>query len=565
MGVYRPSTLVIECPTASADGLYHGRYPHGNAPAPSMLAAAIADITGGSANLTISPATGAQLAATVSDVSGGSASLGFVAGASIRVGSGALSTTFVDQNNNPVQLMGFNVSGMEDSIPQGFEPWADDGGTPDWAGMRNNWGANFVRLPVCSNSILGDTICPTATQAISFTATPGANSTSGQLETAWPLASGYYPICGTDINWSGYFTQDSKTVTWPELAYANGNAAPNAVIWGTPRSADPYGNAVAALDAAIAGAQQNGMIPMIDMHRVGPYLTFGQTSYYLAAIAQQPMADYRAIAFWEFCANRYGTQAAPITVNGYTINNNLIVFGLCNEPRLSDYGGPVYTGKNGTGTKLTQDTALLTSGWASGVVNQSQGGTNYSITAQWQTAGYQDIVNAIRATGAQNPCGLSGNYWSGQVANFEIYTPIDSANQLFYEWHAYPNASSYANETADPWPSNGVTNPGSGTSANYNGANSLIAAGKCLFITEYGDYGGTTITGGCPSMTNLLNWIFEQTHPVSNAAWQFNSYRPYNTTSEQFFLNRWTDSTQTAYTAITGCGTVLQPRMLERA
>ncbi len=209
--------------------------------------------------------------------------------------------------------------------------------------------------------------------------------------------------------------------------------------------------------------------------------------------------------------------------------------------------------------------ALLTSGYAAEVENQSQGGTNFGVVAQWQTASYNDMIAAVRATGALNPCGVGGNNYMGQLSYWETATPTDSTNQIFYEWHAYPNASTYANETANPFPSDGTTATDAGTVANYNPANALLAAGKCIFITEFGGWGGTSCTNGEPAMTNLLNWIFAQTHPVSNAAWQYNAYRASGTTSEQFYLNVYNSGSSGAYSPILGCGTVLKPRMLARA
>ncbi len=323
---YRTSHVVMTAGPVNSDGKYYPRY------APNLK-----------------PGTAAQLAAAATDSTFASAQFSGSGSADAISVSG---TTFVNGSGSPIQLMGFNASGMEDSTMQGFNPWGDDGGVPDYAGMAA-WGANFVRLPVCVNAILGQTICPTASVAITFTAIPAGSSTGGNLSTAWTLATGYYPICGSNLNWGGNFTNGSIVVTWTSLAYAPGSASANAVNWGAARNADVFGTALSSLDQAIASAQQNGLTPMVDAHWGGQLITIGGVSNYIANVYQQPMADHNYLAFWTLIANRYGTQATPQVVNGYTLNNEKILFGLFNEPHMDSFGGPIFTGINGTGTSLT--------------------------------------------------------------------------------------------------------------------------------------------------------------------------------------------------------------------
>lgn len=52
-------------------------------------------------------------------------------------------------------------------------------------------------------------------------------------------------------------------------------------------------------------------------------------------------------------------------------------------------------------------------------------------------AGTQEIVNAVRATGATNPMVLSGLDWGGDLSAWGEYRPIDPLRSLVAGWHLY--------------------------------------------------------------------------------------------------------------------------------
>lgn len=64
------------------------------------------------------------------------------------------------------------------------------------------------------------------------------------------------------------------------------------------------------------------------------------------------------------------------------------------------------------------------------------GGTCAGIP--YQTAGMQQIVNTIRATGATQPITLSGLNWANDVSEWLQYEPTDPLNQLGAEVDVYP-------------------------------------------------------------------------------------------------------------------------------
>lgn len=97
--------------------------------------------------------------------------------ASIKVSNGKL----VDQSGTPIFLRGANMSGLENSVIQGGQPWADDGGTPQWATYAT-WKPNVVRIPLNAACFLNLQVAKT-TSATSLGA-PFAADTHGNYRQA---------------------------------------------------------------------------------------------------------------------------------------------------------------------------------------------------------------------------------------------------------------------------------------------------------------------------------------------------------------------------------------------
>ncbi|TMC65301.1 MAG: glycoside hydrolase family 5 protein [Chloroflexota bacterium] len=116
--------------------------------------------------------------------------------------------------------------------------------------------------------------------------------------------------------------------------------------------------------------------------------------------AQVPMADREhSNAFWTSVANTFK-------------NNHSVLFDLFNEP---------YPDNN-------QDT---TAAWTCNL----NGGTCPGVS--FTAAGMQEMVNAVRATGATQPLLIGGPQYAGVVDHWTQYKPSDPLNQLVASIHIY--------------------------------------------------------------------------------------------------------------------------------
>jgi uncharacterized protein (TIGR03437 family) len=106
---------------------------------------------------------------------------GFLAIAGANPGTMSISISgnrFIDASGNIVQLRGVNLSGMEFTAIQGWDPSDPTGGNfgqpnnPNWSAIAN-WKANVVRIPLNEASWLGLTC--TDTDGLVHNADPGSN------------------------------------------------------------------------------------------------------------------------------------------------------------------------------------------------------------------------------------------------------------------------------------------------------------------------------------------------------------------------------------------------------
>ncbi|MFB6722902.1 cellulase family glycosylhydrolase [Kribbella sp. NPDC056345] len=120
------------------------------------------------------------------------------------------------------------------------------------------------------------------------------------------------------------------------------------------------------------------------------------------AVCQKPMPDARyAPQFWTGVATAFK-------------GNNAVVFDLFNEPYpeiASDWN--------------------KTLGWQC----WRDGGTCTGLP--YETAGMQDLVDAVRATGATNMLMLGGLEWANDMREWLAHKPVDPLNNIAASWHAY--------------------------------------------------------------------------------------------------------------------------------
>jgi hypothetical protein len=216
------------------------------------------------------------------------------------------------------------------------------------------------------------------------------------------------------------------------------------------------------------------------------------------------------IPFWKSIAETFGTAATPQP----GINNEGILFELFNEPYI-DYaasGATLYNLMLNGGTVETYS-------WAIGAYSVSPVG-GVSI------AGYQQALNAVRATGAKNICIVNGPSWAQEAENYKKWFPTDTLTppQLAAGWHPYPNGK-YPYSNGDVYGQTG-SDAGGGTSSFAHWFEAILNNGTPVIITEDGGEGGSAATVGEPHMAYMESWA--DAHGASYIAWEWTEPQPYN-------------------------------------
>ncbi len=158
-------------------------------------------------------------------------------------------------------------------------------------------------------------------------------------------------------------------------------------------SGRPYREAIEQYVAALNAA---GMYVIVDMH-------FSSTGAKHKAKGQEPMPDERyAPAFWTSVAEAFEGDPA-------------VIFDLFNEP---------YPNRNTD----SQDA------WKCDL-DGSSGGTCKGF--HYQAAGMQQLLDAVRATGAGNVVMVGGPQYAGDLDQWLQYEPVDPLHQLAASIHIY--------------------------------------------------------------------------------------------------------------------------------
>src|ERR1017187_3065314 len=160
---------------------------------------------------------------------------------------------------------------------------------------------------------------------------------------------------------------------------------------------------------------QAGMIAILDLHWSSPGAW--------AAVAQQPMADAdHSIAFWQSVATYFKSDPA-------------LIFDLYNEPFLySSY----FTNPAQDAWQCWLDGCSMSEFVSAGQVGPSGQTTAYTTSYTWQSAGMQQLVSAIRATGATQPLLVNGVDWANDDSGWLSHAPVDPLGQLIAGAHDYP-------------------------------------------------------------------------------------------------------------------------------
>ena len=260
-----------------------------------------------------------------------------------------------------------------------------------------------------------------------------------------------------EASWLGLTCADEGGTGW---SLVNGVVQRNPA--GAVIPADPGGRYRSAVARSVSDATAAGLYVIIDLHWTAP----GSA----CPMAQNAMADAdHSLTFWTSVATAYK-------------NYPNVIFELFNEPFLnSNISGLVDTAPwpdmlNGGGTL----TSYLT------------GGSPATVNYTWKNAGYQQLLDTVRAAGANNVV-LTGTLGYAQfIDGWLQWKPTDSAKQLGAVWHAYPNPAYPAQV--------GCPNLPQCSAEEMAGAQAILDAGYPVIITEFGD----AIGGALPPMVSQL-------------------------------------------------------------
>ena len=289
-------------------------------------------------------------------------------------------------------------------------------------------------------------------------------------------------------NYTAIKTWKSNTVRLPLneaswLGYTCVDAA------GKSRNPDPGHNYKATVEQAVANATAAGLYVILDLHWTAPAN--------FCPLAQNPMADAsHSIAFWTSIAETFKDRPN-------------VMFELFNEPYFYWLTGGE-----------TDWSVLMQGGTMTEYVTGD--GSEYTKKYTWQVAGMQQMLNAVRATGATNVVLIAGVTWAQDLSQWVAHAPKDPLKQIAAVWHAYPDSNTVGNPNA------GLPKLGS---VAYDYTQSVLSAGYPVFITEFGDHSAPGAVGA-PFASKMLPWADE--HGVSYTGW---AWDPWGDIDDTLILN----------------------------
>jgi endoglucanase len=162
-------------------------------------------------------------------------------------------------------------------------------------------------------------------------------------------------------------------------------------------------NYQSAIEAYVNLLNENGIVAILDLHWTdGAYSGPSSGCGSAQAVCQKPMPDAaEAIPFWTSVASAFK-------------GNDSVIFDLFNEPYASRADG------NNT-----------TEGWQCWETGSPCTGISYPV------AGMQQMVNAVRGTGANNVIMLGGEEYANDLTDWLTYEPTDPDHDLVASWHSY--------------------------------------------------------------------------------------------------------------------------------
>jgi len=219
--------------------------------------------------------------------------------------------------------------------------------------------------------------------------------------------SGQYMCAKGRGIWDG--PMDQASVTAIKSWGANAVRVPvNEDCWnGAAYVKAPYGGANyrRAVETYIQLLTRNGIVAILDLHwSDGIYTGPGSHCDTAEAQCQKPMPDAaHAIPFWISAARAFK-------------NNDAVIFDLFNEPFPDRIVG-----------------ANEPDAWRCWL----RGGS-YCTGIDYQAAGMQSLITAVRSTGARNVIMLGGLRYADDLTGWLRHAPHDRDHNLVASWHFYP-------------------------------------------------------------------------------------------------------------------------------
>jgi hypothetical protein len=175
----------------------------------------------------------------------------------------------------------------------------------------------------------------------------------------------------------------------------------------------------ADVEGAVTQATAAGVYVILDLHWSAP----GN----VCPIGQPGLASAHAIDFWTSVAGKFKC-------------NRAVMFELFNEPFYdNNYNDAV--GSQGLTTMLNGGTLAPFQ-----AQNNSANNAIQTLAASAPAAGYQQMLNAVRAAGATNVVLQAAPWWAGEIEYWLAEKATDPAGQLGAAWHVY----GYSKGTAPP-------------------------------------------------------------------------------------------------------------------
>jgi endoglucanase len=157
-----------------------------------------------------------------------------------------------------------------------------------------------------------------------------------------------------------------------------------------------------AVEGYVHRLNADGMVVILDLHWTdGAYTGPASACSSAEAVCQKPMPGMGAVPFWTSVASTFK-------------DNDAVIFDLFNEPYPEQ-----------------ADQMNYSEGWQCWLNGGNCAGISYPV------AGMQDMVNAVRSTGANNVLMAGGLEWSNDLDGWLSHMPNDPDHNLAASWHSY--------------------------------------------------------------------------------------------------------------------------------